>query len=353
MPAYRWIVMCDGALSQRLVDYDFDHVSETQESRYVYENDDMSDIHQETVNCLKVPYTVNGTPMTGVLTVEDYDADNWEAQLASVRERQESLRSRTGTVDHGISVEESKDTNDTGSASDAMDISGDTSSDAADSAGTASSGSEETKVTKTDDPITANNALSEYLAAAMIGSAEKIDLSSFPEASDTSNVTDAWQEATYQNPLVLGVSDAYLSSDHRTLNVVYEDDAQTREKKQQQLRDAVKKINAQIIKDGMTDIEKEFAINEYLCRNGQYDDAALADAEKNDFRKVDEKYNDSFTAYGILINGVGVCSSYAPAFKLLADDAGLQSIIVTGYLDGTSPHEWNRVNLNGNGVQCC
>ncbi|MEG0737045.1 MAG: transglutaminase domain-containing protein, partial [Longicatena sp.] len=77
-----------------------------------------------------------------------------------------------------------------------------------------------------------------------------------------------------------------------------------------------------------------------------YDDAALENAEKNNFKKVDEEFNDSFTAYGILINGKGVCAGYAGAFKLLADDAGLKNVVVTGYLQGSLPHAWNRVSLD-------
>ena len=82
-----------------------------------------------------------------------------------------------------------------------------------------------------------------------------------------------------------------------------------------------------------------------MCSTATYDNEALENAEKNNFKKVDEKFNDSFTAYGILINGKGVCAGYAGAFKLLGDKAGLNNIVVTGYLQGSLPHAWNRVEL--------
>ena len=88
------------------------------------------------------------------------------------------------------------------------------------------------------------------------------------------------------------------------------------------------------------------AINTWLCENAIYDNAALENAEKYSFTKVDESFYDSFTAYGILVDGVGVCASYSAAFKLLADSAGLESIVVTGYLDGSVPHAWNKVKLD-------
>jgi len=89
------------------------------------------------------------------------------------------------------------------------------------------------------------------------------------------------------------------------------------------------------------------AIKKFQNKNSEYDWAALQEAERNNFQSVDARFNDSFTAYGILINKVGVCSGYADAFKLLADEAGLEAIIVTGYLEGILPHAWNRVNIDG------
>lgn len=41
-----------------------------------------------------------------------------------------------------------------------------------------------------------------------------------------------------------------------------------------------------------------------------------------------------------------MCASYSAAFKLLADAAGLDSIVVTGYLEGTTPHAWNKVKVD-------
>lgn len=97
----------------------------------------------------------------------------------------------------------------------------------------------------------------------------------------------------------------------------------------------------------MTDAEKEIAINNYLCDTAEYDMAALENAEKYDYVKTDPEFNDSFTPYGVLVNKLGVCASYAGAFKLLADEAGLNSIVVTGYLEGSLSHAWNKVNIGG------
>ena len=97
----------------------------------------------------------------------------------------------------------------------------------------------------------------------------------------------------------------------------------------------------------MSELEKEMAINQYLCDTAEYDTAALENAGENDFEDVDDEFNDSFTPYGVLLNKTGVCSSYAGAFKLLAEEAGLECIVVTGYLDGELPHAWNKVKIDG------
>lgn len=119
------------------------------------------------------------------------------------------------------------------------------------------------------------------------------------------------------------------------LYVKYDYDKETTKEKQREVKEKITQITGEIITDGMNELEKELAINQYLCDNGEYDHAALESAEENDFKYVDEIYNDSFTAYGVLVNGIGVCASYSAGFKLLADAAGLDRIVVTGYLDGS------------------
>ena len=74
---------------------------------------------------------------------------------------------------------------------------------------------------------------------------------------------------------------------------------------------------------------------------------ALENAEENQFQTVDEEYSDSFTPYGVLLNQKGVCASYSGAFKLLAQAAGLDCIVVTGNLEGNLPHAWNKVKVDG------
>jgi len=107
-------------------------------------------------------------------------------------------------------------------------------------------------------------------------------------------------------------------------------------------------ITAQIITAGMSDYEKEEAINNYLCANAEYDYDALDDMMSlPDNQAISARYKYSQTAYGILINGKGICQSYAEAFRVLADKAGLPSLIIVGELNGMGGHAWNRVLIDG------
>lgn len=106
-------------------------------------------------------------------------------------------------------------------------------------------------------------------------------------------------------------------------------------------------IADEIITENMSDYEKEVAINQYLCDNAEYN-TQIMDYINEDgtiSQEAVEEFANSFTPYGVLVENLGVCESYAEAFQLVAREAGLESIIVTGTLDGIN-HEWNRVLLD-------
>ena len=195
--------------------------------------------------------------------------------------------------------------------------------------------------------VTANSALSEYLAVNMMNANTMISLADFPESSDQSYLQDAWEEAVYQNPMILGVTNASICGNGEMLAVTYDTEADAIREKQEEIAAETERVVSEIITDDMSELEKEIAINQYLCDTAEYDTAALENAGENDFEDVDDEFNDSFTPYGVLLNKAGVCSSYAGAFKLLAEEAGLECIVVTGYLDGELPHAWNKVKIDG------
>lgn len=100
-------------------------------------------------------------------------------------------------------------------------------------------------------------------------------------------------------------------------------------------------IVASVISPGMTELEKEKALHDYVVLNTRYDSVNFA---SNTIPK------DSYTAYGVFINGVAVCEGYASAMDILLKLAGIDSKIITGTANNgqrTESHAWNMVKING------
>ncbi|MBY0203755.1 MULTISPECIES: transglutaminase domain-containing protein [Paenibacillus] len=195
-----------------------------------------------------------------------------------------------------------------------------------------------------NDFMNADSALEEVLAKNMIAAQDSISLKAFPEAQNFTTLSDVVLKVMYQNPLILGVEGFEYNYGTLTLSIHYNETAADIQKKQNEIIAKGKDVVASIIKQGMSDDEKRKAIYDYLNDNAKYDDAALENAEQNNFKHVDAQFNDSFTTYGILVKGVGVCASYASVYKLLSDLSGLESIVVTGTSSGV-PHAWNKVKI--------
>ena len=111
--------------------------------------------------------------------------------------------------------------------------------------------------------------------------------------------------------------------------------------------DAIKDIANDFLKnyitDEMSDFEKEMQIIKYLVATVTYDSD-----EANDDTPF---LNDSYKAYGALVNHKAVCSGYAKAFDLLAKYCGLITFIVTGEAINSAnqngAHAWNQICLDG------
>ena len=317
LPGFLPVRMCDDSVVMYPVSYDLDE----------YTVQSMMDVYGRQIGDLDmsqvfgtVPVTADGTEISIVMFFDNYQDPDFEQNLRETVEKLDGQKNRAG-ADRPISVSRESEQNQ-------------------------KSGVQDTPIVIPDEfPVFAYSALSEYLAINMLSGNEKIDISMFNEASDLDYLLDCFMEAYYQNPLILMVDGLDISRDGSTLFVIYGQTQQEQARKQEEIKQEVKTIVGQIIKGDMTDLEKEIAINNYLCESAEYDYDALENAMENDMMP-DKKFDDSFTAYGILVNKVGVCASYAASFKLLADMSGLDSIVVTGYLNGYLPHAWNRASVN-------
>ena len=103
------------------------------------------------------------------------------------------------------------------------------------------------------------------------------------------------------------------------------------ESREQLLQEKVNDIIARIIKPGMSDVDKEYAIFKYIKNNTIYG-----------FIK------NSGNAYGCLLEGVSTCEGYAEGTKKLLDAAGIENQIAYGHkgngVDGAA-HAWNIVKI--------
>lgn len=105
--------------------------------------------------------------------------------------------------------------------------------------------------------------------------------------------------------------------------------------------DAAKNVLNKVLKDGMSDLEKETAVYNWMVNNINYD------WTHQDVMR--ETPRESFTPYGGLVNHTAVCLGYATTFQLLMDLAGVECITVVGAAHASrEDHGWNMVRLNGN-----
>jgi len=316
------VTMSNGSIVQRIVHFDIENVTTGE------------------FGLIEVPFEVRGTPFRGVFSPSPigYNEAYWLESLPYLAEREEELTNSAGETEPAPPEPEPEE-----------DEEGEGKDPDWDEEEEQDDPENDTPVPESKDPVFATTAMSEYMALCMLASEEEIDLSAFQESKMTSKVIDAYFEVLYQNPMVLSVKQAKINGS--TLIVEYYETRAVREQKQEEIRQLAQQFLSGYISSGMSDLEKVFAINNYLCDTAEYDYDALENAEANEAKglPVDDEFIDAWTPYGILIDKTGVCESYADAFNVLARAAGLESILIDGFPDGdrNAYHAWNRVCVDG------
>ena len=90
------------------------------------------------------------------------------------------------------------------------------------------------------------------------------------------------------------------------------------------------------INDSMSDIDKMIALHDHIVLNAEYD-LETYETHNND-------HPTSFSAYGVLVKGIGVCQSYTLAYSLLLK---LADIEVSTVSSTALSHIWNLVKIDG------
>ncbi len=207
-------------------------------------------------------------------------------------------------------------------------------------------------------PVNGSIELVKYIAANVMAGNLRMDVTRYVQDPSV-DLDDAAAEALDQNPYALGVSNLWARTEQigdRTI-LRFSPDAPDLTDEFPAVRDQMMKkassVIDSIITPGMSDTDKAKAINRWLINNGEYDDDAYkfskqVDAGKATNEDLLKKYPHDWNAAGILLDGRGVCVSYAAAFKLLADQADLPAVYVTGVAtDSSEGHAWVKARLNG------
>lgn len=125
-----------------------------------------------------------------------------------------------------------------------------------------------------------------------------------------------------------------------TINIKYEFSKEYMMEMRRLSEEKAEEIISKVIKTGMSDYEKELALHDYVVNNSKYDKRLF----------TGNMPLESYTDYGILVEGTGVCAGYARALYRLLNMVGIECMYVTGYGDnGTGPvgHAWNIVKIEG------
>lgn len=92
------------------------------------------------------------------------------------------------------------------------------------------------------------------------------------------------------------------------------------------------------------EVEKEKLIYDKILLNSVYNVEAA-------YNHPTQGMADDWTAYGVLINGKGVCESYDEAFQCLLRRVGIRSTAIVGTANGGG-HKWCEVEIEGNWYMC-
>lgn len=131
---------------------------------------------------------------------------------------------------------------------------------------------------------------------------------------------------TYEIKSTKAISDAYISKD--TSKLTNEEDKKTLE--------LASDILKEIIKDGMTDYEKEVAVYEWIIKNVKFSDTATVALPGTQGRQD--------CPYGVLQSKNAVCVGFATTFRLFMQMLGIECKIVH---DIELSHSWDLVKLDG------
>lgn len=280
----------------------------------------LKEVYEEE-NKLHVPYTFENSSLKGEFVVTTYDKDAYSKALKAQKKKMEQGYEQLETTKYTYQSDKTVAAN---------AVHSDT-------------------TPEVSDKVFNRSEVETFIAKNMIAGTNVIDFTAYEEEiyDEDIDLYDVIEEVINQNPIIMQTLNYEVNYDENTIYVQYIYGYETRKAKQQQLRDIVKQEITQIVTPEMSTVEKIYAINDYICNQSVYDEAAGDIITTTG--KMGAAYYESNTAYGIFFNHTAVCEGYATAFDLLSREAGLETIMVTGHMNSNLDvrHAWNRVNVDG------
>ncbi|GMA28838.1 transglutaminase domain-containing protein [Arenivirga flava] len=201
-----------------------------------------------------------------------------------------------------------------------------------------------------DIPLTDEfGAAGEYLSANLLAGNRRIDLTGAAESPyDPIELASA---VISQTPAALVRSfdvtlDFSESTERRILEVTYVYPQDQLAERREQTWSAAQDVVAEIVADGMDERDTALALNDWIAANADYDQGAYQAYRAGGDVRSDPTYAAAWDASGILLDGTGVCASYAAAFKLLSDVAGIETVYLSGAAYSVG-HAWNKTFMDG------
>ena len=216
-----------------------------------------------------------------------------------------------------------------------------------------------------DTPITSNEQLASYAREALRAGAKRFTI----KVANNEDTITGWFENFYKlfseycafsgygNQYMYGYK-AYETDKYAnlTIEMIYKDgwkavvllqhtdyEADATVKK---LLEVAQGIVDDAVKDS-SDLRKQLLyINNRICDMGDYDNWAALKGLDSIVEKIDGVYKITppHDATGVLLNGKGVCESYASAYQLCLEILGVENYIMTS---ANGEHVWNRVKVDG------
>ncbi|SIR48989.1 DUF2510 domain-containing protein [Microbacterium sp. RURRCA19A] len=195
-------------------------------------------------------------------------------------------------------------------------------------------------------PVYGSTEFSRFIGAHLIAQTEWIDISAYVDQPGAPDPYDAFYEARYQNPYAFSPQAVRLRADGKAMRVTYLLPTDQVRPLQEQMKAKVDGVVAEVTNDGMSARDKVAALNEWLISNAEYDHPAFDAMQAMEPRSIPAGYESAWLATGTLLDGTGVCASYAAAFTALANAAGVETVVVGGDVLAGGPHAWNKVRVD-------